>query len=154
MNNYYEMGVQNVIQVASNVIETVTPSLIRTGVRLSSISSVGLLGLFSSSLLSSAAGTTTAAAAAGTAATTTTLSIMGRSIQGRNLTQGRGGRLAIRGLVSTFVFGMFTVGSAYFMRAFIRRQQRNILQHSNESSELKKEDDVNDDNDDNDNGNK
>ena len=115
------MGIQNVVQVASNVIETVTPSLIRTGVRLSSISSVGWLGLFWSSLLSSAGTTTTTTTTTTTAAgTTTMLSIMGQLIQGRNITQGRCGRLAICGLVSALVFGMLSVGSAYFMRAFIK----------------------------------
>jgi hypothetical protein len=120
MNNYYEIGLQGALQTASNVVEATAPVMIRAGTRLSSVSGLGLLGMLSSSMLSAQP-----------------VSVMGRSISSRNLTEGRSGRYAVRGLLSTFIFGVMTVGSAYLTRAFIRRQ-RDVL--------LKEKEDDDDDN--------
>ena len=93
-----------VINTAVSVVESVTPTLIRTGSRLSSFASVGLLGMFTSSRMQP-------------------VNIMGRTVGGgsRRLVENRTESFIFTGLVSTLVMGGISVGSAYATRFFTRR---------------------------------
>jgi len=123
MNNYYDAAIEGITEVAANVADSVAPTIIRAGVRASSMSGLGLLGIFSSRMI--------AAQPAATAAMTGRVLGSGS----RNLADGRAGRYAIRGLFSTLLIGLVSAGSAYLARAFIRRQRDLIL------NEKKKDDD-------------
>ena len=115
IQNYYNDAIRTITITAANAIDNITPSIIRAGVRLSSMSGLGLLSIFSSTLLSRQS---------------FTINVMGRSITSRNLADGRNGRNAIRGLSSTFFFGMVTVASAYLTRGIARRR-RDLLNNEN-----------------------
>ncbi len=117
VNSYYNMAVQSVTEVASNIVDSVAPSIIRAGTRLSSLSGVGLMGIFSSRLLSEYP-----------------VSVMGRAITTRNLSEGRAGRYAVRGLLTTLTLGVVTVGTAYLTRSAIRRQRDTILSDGEDKS--------------------
>ncbi len=109
-NNYYDAAIQGMTEVAANVADNVAPTIIRAGVRASSLSGLGLLGMFSSRML-----------------TVQQSAMMRRSVSGRNLADSGAGRFAIRGLFSTLVIGMVSAGSAYLTRAFLRRRQRDLM---------------------------
>ena len=87
-----------------SVVESVTPSLIRTGTRLSSIASVGLLGMFTSARMQP-------------------VNVLGRSVGGggRRLGQDRTERFIMTGLASTLVMGGMSIGGAYASRYLTRR---------------------------------
>lgn len=104
-NNLTTNASDTIINTTVSVVESVTPTMIRTGTRLSSIASVGLLGMFASSNMQP-------------------ISVMGRTVGGsssRRLGEGRGEGLVMRGLLSTLVMGGISVGSAYATRFFTRR---------------------------------
>eukprot|EP01083_Nonionella_stella_P026908 74063_1 len=103
INNYTNTATASAMSVASSIIESVTPTVIRLGASLSSISSIGLLGFYSSTRMNPT-------------------NIMGRTIGGRRLsTNARTERNIISGLASTIVFGAFSVGTAYAARSYMRR---------------------------------
>ena len=93
-----------ITNAAASVIESVTPSIISVGTRLSSIAGVGLIGLFTSSHMQP-------------------INVLGRSVGGggRRLGQERSERYLITGLVSTLAMGAFSVGGAYVSRFLMRR---------------------------------
>jgi len=91
-----------ITNVAESLVESVTPSMITVGTRLSSVASVGLLGLFASSQMQP-------------------INVLGRSVGGRRLGQERSERYLITGLVSTLAMGTLSVGGAYVTRILMRR---------------------------------
>ncbi len=105
MDNYTNSARNAVMDVTQNVIERIAPVIIRLGARLSSISAVGLLGIYSSSRIASPN------------------HLMGINVSGRSLTNvnPRTERYIITGFASSLVLGAFSVGSAYIARSFVRR---------------------------------
>eukprot|EP00554_Chaetoceros_debilis_P002675 CAMPEP_0194081906 /NCGR_PEP_ID=MMETSP0149-20130528/7560_1 /TAXON_ID=122233 /ORGANISM="Chaetoceros debilis, Strain MM31A-1" /LENGTH=784 /DNA_ID=CAMNT_0038763925 /DNA_START=58 /DNA_END=2409 /DNA_ORIENTATION=+ len=98
INNYANTATTSAMSVASSIIETVAPTVIRLGASLSSISSIGLLGFYSSTRMNP-------------------INIGGRRLS----TNARTERNIISGLASTIVFGAFSVGTAYAARSYMRR---------------------------------
>lgn len=93
-----------ITNAAESLVERVTPPMISFGTRVSSMASVGLLGLFASSQMQPS-------------------NVFGRSIGGggRRLGQERAERYLITGLVSTLAMGTLSVGGAYVTRNLMRR---------------------------------
>ena len=105
-----------VANAAVSVVESVTPTLIRTGTRLTSFASVGLVGLFATSQMQPT-------------------TVLGRSIGGggRRLGEQRSERYLITGLLSSMAVGAFSVGGSYLTRYLVRRQfasKRETLKNS------------------------
>jgi hypothetical protein len=124
MDNYYGIAMQTISSVTANVVESVAPIFIRGGIRLSSISGLGLFSIYSSRALSEYP-----------------VTLMGRSFTSRNLAEGRRGRVAVRGLASTLFLGIVTFGSAYITRLIMRimrRQRQSLLEEKkNEKDKTK-----------------
>ena len=93
-----------ITNAAASVVESVTPSIISVGTRLSTFAGVGLIGLFTSSHMQP-------------------INVLGRSVGGggRRLGQERSERYLITGLVSTLAMGAVSVGGAYVSRFLMRR---------------------------------
>lgn len=117
MSTYFDIATSSMTNMVVDLVESVAPSVIRAGVRLSSISGLGLLGMLSSQALHYQP-----------------LNIMGRSITSRNLSDNRTGRFVVRSLVSTLGFGMVTIGSAYLTRTAARRYRCSLRQGSDSNN--------------------
>jgi hypothetical protein len=98
-------------------VESTSRSLIRAGTWLSSLSGVGLLGLYTASLQVSPSSSSSRILEMGGTRTTTTIT----SGANRRLGQGRTERYWMTGLLSTMAVGMVTVGGAYVARFLTRR---------------------------------
>jgi hypothetical protein len=97
MTNYSSAAAQSLTGLAHFAVEAAAPTIIRTGLTISSLSGAGLLGYFSSR-----AGTTSPG----------DIIFGGRQ---RSAPQG-GERYVITGLFSTFFVGIASVGTAHLMR--------------------------------------
>lgn len=124
INNFSSTATNTVVDTISSAVERFTPSLIRSGTRLSSVAGVGLLGMFTSSQMQP-------------------ISIMGRSVGGggRRLGENRTERNIVTGLLSTLVMGGLSIGSAYATRFFTRRYlvaKRSLTRDSTDEDRGKK----------------
>lgn len=97
ISNYSSAAAQSLTGLAHFAVEAAAPTIIRTGLTISSLSGAGLLGY-----ISSRSGTTSPG----------DIIFGGRQ---RSAPQG-GERYVITGLFSTFFVGIASVGTAYFMR--------------------------------------
>jgi len=137
-NNYYDVAAQGLASVAQNVVDNVAPTVIRAGIRLSSVSSLGLLGMYSSRLLGGTSGSRSSLQQVHMMGSSSARSSSGSS---GSITETRTGRYAVRGLISTLILGLTTVGSAYLTRRLVHRYRESLQKESDLDEEETDKDD-------------
>ena len=113
INHYTSQAADTALSVTNSIVENIAPSIIRFGTRMSGISAIGLLGIYSSSMQRP-------------------FQIMGRSFGGRRNTRTRSEESLITGFAFTLAFGAISAGSAYAARSITRSMMKSSK--SNEDS--------------------
>lgn len=118
INHYTSQAADTALSVTNSIAESVVPPIIRFGTRLSSISAVGLLGIYSSTMQRP-------------------LQIMGRSFGGGGRTRTRTEESLFTGFALTLAFGAISAGSAYVARSITRSMMKSSK--SNEDTKKPKD---------------
>lgn len=101
VNHYTNQASDTILSLTSNIIEGIAPSIIRFGSRLSGISAIGLIGIYTSTLQQP-------------------FQIMGRSIVGGRHARTRTEERISAGFTLTLALGAISAGSAYAVRNLLR----------------------------------
>jgi hypothetical protein len=118
INHYTSQAADTALSVTNSIVESMAPPIIRFGTRLSGISVIGLLGIYSSTMQRQ-------------------FQIMGRSLGGGRSRRTRTEDRLFTGFALTLAFGTISAGSAYVARSITRSMMKSSK--SNDDSKKPKD---------------
>lgn len=118
INHYTSQAADTALSVTNSIVESMVPPIIRFGTRLSGLSAIGLLGIYSSTMQRQ-------------------FQIMGRSFGGGRSRRTRTEERLFTGFALTLAFGTISAGSAYVARSITRSMMKSSK--SNDDSKKPKD---------------